>query len=338
MSGFEAKRKGETCASAASDIEVTVEKTAPEPPKTLPMLALGGAAFIGSIMGVFARELATGLNVVEQVALRSLIGAVVLLCVCWRIIDFGKFRTAPRSDLRLTAARAVAMFVIAISLGTVAFVEGNYASAAVIMALPTPAVLSVVMFGERMSVRDGMFVTLAFVGAALTILAGTGAGAALGLILDWPMLCALLATLFMSWGILARKWQSPHLTNYETTFLMLMVAVIVMALAAAAWCLWTGRVPGLTIYLLGVGLAAGLANIGFLLGTNYAIPQLKGVVTNNLLALQPVFGIIVGVAVFAEVPTVAAVIGCVLILVSVLAIANPKLLSRRGAVADMAGR
>lgn len=268
-----------------------MEKTAPEHPKILPMLALVGAAFIGSIMGVFARELATGLTVVEQVALRSLMGAVVLLTVCWRVIDLDKFRTAPRSDLSLTAARAVAMFIIAISLGTVAFVEGNYASAAVIMALPTPAVLSVMMFRERMSVRDGMFVTLAFVGAALTILAGSGAGAAIGLTLDWPMLCALLATLFMSWGILARKRQSPHLTNYETTFFMLLVAGIVMAISAAVWCLWTERVPGFTPYLLGIGLIAGLANIGFLLGSNYAIPQLRGIVTNNLLALQPVFGI-----------------------------------------------
>ncbi|MEF2072718.1 DMT family transporter [Consotaella aegiceratis] len=313
-------------------------RTKLEEPKFLPILALVGAAFIGAIMGVFARELAQGLTVVEQVALRSLLGAAVLLCICWRVIDLGKIRTAPRQDLYLTTARAVAMFVVAISLGTIAFVEGNYASVAIVMALPTPAVLSIVMFGERMSVRDSMFVALAFTGAALTILAGTGLGTGIGLTLDGPLLCALVATLFMSWGILSRKWQSPHLTNYETTFLMLLVAGLVMAIAAAGWCLWTGRVPGLSLYLLGVGTVAGLANIGFLLATNYAIPQLRGVVTNNLLALQPVFGAVVGVIMFGEVPTAFGLVGCLFILVAVLAIANPTLLSRRGAVANMTGR
>lgn len=294
--------------------------------KLRPVFALLSAAFIGSIMGVFARELATGLNVVEQVALRSLMGALVLLCVCWRSIRPSKYFSAPNADLILTAMRSVAMFVFAISLGTVAFVHGNYASAAVIMALPTPAVLSVLMFGEKLSVFEGMFVVLAFVGAALTILGGSGLTVALGLSLDWPLLCALLATLFMSWGILSRKHQTDYLTSYETTFLMLLIAGLIMAASSFVWSIWTDRTPILSPYLVGVGLLAGVANIGFLLGTHYAIPRLKGVVTNNILALQPVFGTVVGFFLFGESPTNLAVVGSVLILISVLMIANPRLI------------
>lgn len=307
-----------------------MEMTTPETSKTLPILAMAGAAFIGSIMGMFARELATDLTVFEQVALRALMGAIILLALCRKGIDLGKIYTAPKSDIGLTVARSIAMFVIGISLATVAFVEGNYASTAVIMALPTPAVLSVVMFGERMSVREGMYVILAFIGASFSILAGTGAGTGIGLTLDWSSLYALLATLVMSWGILSRRWQSPHLTNYETTFLMLLVAGIVMSLTAVAWCFWSGRIPIISLNTLGVALLAGVANIGFLLGTHYAIPKLSGVTANNFFALQPVFGIAVGVVVFDEVPTTVTSIGCVLILLSVCAIANPKLFSKLG--------
>ena len=296
-------------------------------PKILPIMALIVTAFIGSIMGIFARELSHALNVVEQVALRSFMGTIVLLCLCWRAIDFVKFRRIPKQDLTLTITRSVAMFVIAISLGTVAFVQGNYASAAVIMALPTLALLSRFMFGEAISGRETFFVMLAFLGAALTILAGSG----LSLSLDWPLLCALFATVFMSFGILARKWQSPFLNNYETTFIMLLTATICTTVISFAWCLWTGRVPQLTLYLIGVGVVAGLANIGFLMLTNFAIPQLKGVVTNNLLALQPLFGTSVGFVFFGEGLTAASLVGGLLILLSVVAIENPKLLSKKKA-------
>ncbi len=87
--------------------------------------------------------------------------------------------------------------------------------------------------------------------------------------------------------------------------------------------------PGLSLYLLGVGSVAGLANICFLPGTNYASQLLRGVFTDNLLALQPVFGAIVRSAVSGEIPTASALMGCLPNLTAVLAIANPRLRLRR---------
>nr|WP_275944241.1 DMT family transporter [Gluconacetobacter asukensis] len=291
----------------------------------LPVAALVGTAFIGSIMGIFARELAAQLNVAEQVGLRCLMGALVLLAVSWRSIDFGKYARMPPSDLRLTAVRAVSMFVIAISLGTVAFVNGNYASVAVIMALPAPALLSALVFKERISYRETALVSFAFVGAAITIISAAG----LRFEFNWPLSCAVLATLFMSYGILARKRQSSFLNNRETTLLMLFTAALIMGVFSAAWILWSGDVPRITPHTLLVALIAGICNIGFLVLSNYAIPKVKGVVVNNILALQPLFGAVIGFALFNETLSPLAIVGGVMILTAVILIANPALLPLR---------
>lgn len=292
----------------------------PDEKRLLAIAALVAAAFIGAIMGVFARELAKDLNVVEQVALRSFMGAFILYAVRHRSISTARFVEAPRSDIWLTVFRSVLMFVIAISLGTVAFVYGNYASVAVVMSLPAPALLGVALFGERISFREGMLVTLAFLGAIVVVVSGSG----MSLALEWPLVCAVGATFCMASGIMIRRWQTPFLNASETNFLMLVVSALVMGLASAIWMVAVGRLPVVSSYTILVGAIAGCANIGFLLFTHYGVPRLKGVVVNNLLALQPAFGALVGYAVFTETPHAWGWLGCGLILTAVILIANPR--------------
>jgi drug/metabolite transporter (DMT)-like permease len=211
------------------------------------------------------------------------------------------------------------MFVIALSLGTIAFVNGNYASVAVIMAFPTPAIIAVVMLGERISLKETLLVSVAFIGAAITIFGGTGQT----IRFEWPLICAFVATVFISYSILARKKQTPFLNNYETTLLMLVTAAVAMTILSGCWIVWSQNVPHVSGRTVWVALLAGFANIGFLLLSNFAIPNLKGVVTNNVLSLQPLFGAIVGFTVFHERPTSLSLLGGSIIFISVILIANP---------------
>lgn len=70
---------------------------AAEPVK--PMVALLLAAGVGSVMGLFARELARELTVIEQVCLRCLLGAALLFVFCPRLIDRKRIACTPRGDL-----------------------------------------------------------------------------------------------------------------------------------------------------------------------------------------------------------------------------------------------
>jgi drug/metabolite transporter (DMT)-like permease len=295
-------------------------------PRTLSpaVAALVGTAFIGSIMGMFARELATELNVAEQVFLRSLCGSLVLFVVCRRRIDLSKYRSAPPSDLALGAFRAISIYVIAISLGTLAFVNGKYGPVAIVMALPMTAILSSLVFRERISPREAMLVALAFAGAAITIYGGRGGGFEL----EWPLICALFASVFISFGMLAQKKQSSHLGNFEITFFMLCVATVVMAAASGIYIVRAGEFPTVSPYVLAVGVVSGVANIGFLLTSNYGMPRVRGVVANNILAMQPVFATVVGVLVYGEILDAAEVLGGIMILAAVALIARERAGSR----------
>lgn len=283
-----------------------------------PVMAMIGAVFIGAIMGIFARQLDTELNVAEQVALRSFMGGVILYLICFWKINVRKFFCAPKKDIKLTILRSLCMFVAAISLGTIAFVNGNYTTVAVIMALPVPAFLASAMFGEQISTWEKLLVTLAFIGAVLVISARSG----LSFNLEWPLVCAVFATCLMTFGVMSRKWQSPFLNSYETNFMMLMVSAFVMGSVSIFWIIWTGNRPDLSSHVLMIGSLAGAANIGFLLLTHYGIAYLKGVVINNLFALQPLFGAMIGLFIFDESLNAVEWFGCILILISMILISN----------------
>lgn len=299
-----------------------------QPPALRPLLALVGTAMIGATMGIFAREMAQELSVIEQVALRCITAGVILYLVCFRAISLGKYRLAPKRDLLLSVTRALSMFVFAISLGTIAFVQGNYATTSVLMALPVTAALGLVVFGERISLREAILVLLAFVGAALIVLAKTG----LTLRFDWVSLCAVAAASFMGFGILARKWQSNFLNAYETSFLMLVTAAGVSSLLAVTQGWRVSNAMDMSLYTLAIGTIAGIANICFLLLTHFGSARLSSVAINNLLALQPVFGILIGFVLFKERLVLSEWFGCLLILTSIILIANPRLASRKTSI------
>lgn len=95
-----------------------------------------------AVMGVLARLLSMDMAVMEQVALRCLFGALILGCVGWRRIDWQGLRRAPVRDVWLLVLRGSAMFVVGMSLGTVAFIEGNYITTTLVLALPTTVLVS----------------------------------------------------------------------------------------------------------------------------------------------------------------------------------------------------
>lgn len=211
----------------------------------------------------------------------------------------------------------MSIYVLAISLSTFAFVHGKYGLAAVMLALPTTAVLSILVFGERADRVEMGWVALAFLGVAVALGAVKAGPQPAAL----PIACAALATVFMSFGLLGQKRQGSHLNNVEVTALMLLSAGLVLLPIVLGHALWTGNMPRLSTYGLGVGVGAGLANVVFLLASNYGMPRLPGLVANNVLALQPVFGVAVGLWVYGEALTAAEGAGCLLVAAALVGVA-----------------
>lgn len=277
-------------------------------------IALVLVALLGSSMGIYARELATDLNVFEQVALRSAIGAALLLALMRQHIRFRKLGSAPRKDVFLLSFRALAIYCFAICLGTLAFVHGKYTSIAIVMALPIPAIMGVTLFNDSLTARNSALAITAFLGAVLTIWAGSREAADI----DWPLILALASAVFMSFGILAQRWQSDHFNLAETTFFMLAFATFVLAgLTVAVWVA-THELPQPSLWLFGVATVAGATSVAFMLLSNYGVPRVSGIVVNNSLALQPVFAAGIGALVYSDKLGVLEAIGATMILASIV--------------------
>lgn len=296
----------------------------------LAALALLVSVLMRAVMGVLARLLSAELSVLQQVSLRCLLGALLILLICHGRLRLAAFWHLPRTAQWLLVQRAVALFVVGMSLGTEAFIQGNYTTTTLVLALPTTALVSRWYFGERLSTRVMMLVALSFVGV-LVFVAGNGQT----LLLGWPFWCALAAAVAMSWGMLAARktgvtlpadaenaMPPPALSNLEATFWMLLIAALVCGVLALPVAWWEGKMPrpGLATWL--TAAVAGLASIAFVWTSDYAIPRLRGVVVNNILALQPIAGAMIGWLLYGDVLTPLQWLGGGLVVLSVWLIAR----------------
>ena len=277
-------------------------------------LALVGAAALGSVMGVFSRALSGSLEVIEQVALRCALGAAILLPLMLRPAARRRLGQVERGDLWRIALSSVSIYVVAISLNTFAYINGKYGSAATVMAMPFPAIVGFLLFGERFSLRQIASIALASLGASLVIGTSFTLSRADGL----AMVAAFGAGFFMSAGILGQRSISQTLSIVEKTFLMLAVAAVVLTGASLVRFGGLSGFSGLDGYAASIGLVAGAANVLFLFGTNYGVGRVHAAMVNNALALQTVFAAIVAYVVYASRFTSAEYLGAGLIILSIL--------------------
>lgn len=277
--------------------------------QTRPIAALITTAAVGASMGVFARILSRDFSNIQQIALRCTIGCVLFYVFAHRKVSFAAIIAGGGRELAISVGRAFSIYVVAITLGTIAFIHGNYGAVSVVMAMPLTALLSAIIFRERVDTAQAAFVIVSFIGAVLVISQSHPDR----FVFDWPLLVAFCAAAFMAFGVLARKWQSPDISAYTVTFVMLFAASAIMIIASIVESILGDAPFNISIQTLLVGICAGLANVIFLMTANYAIPRLSGISANNILALQPVFGVLIGVSIYDESLGSGQIFGAVLI-------------------------
>jgi len=175
------------------------------------ILSLVLLALVFASMGLFARYLATGFLLFQQVYLRMFAALVVGVIVFRKQIDFAKFKRVSAKDWAIIVLRAVCYSLFGIVLFTQAILVTKYANVSFIGALPMTAVLGFILMGEKFTWKKVFYILLAFIGVFLISVKDYSH------LLNWGRgeVLALISTVFFSISYVARKWQSNLLNNKE---------------------------------------------------------------------------------------------------------------------------
>ncbi|NMC35562.1 DMT family transporter [Candidatus Beckwithbacteria bacterium] len=278
------------------------------------ILALIVLAIVFASMGLFARYLATGFLLFQQVYLRMLAAFVIGILVFGKHIQLAKFRLLSKKDWALIFLRAISYALFGIILYTQAIIITKYSNVSFIGSLPTTAVFGFILLKEKLSIKKFVLVLLAFAGVVLISVQDFSN------LLSWGRgeVLTLISIIFFSLSYIARKWQSDTLNNYELTVINFLVAFVIVFLVSlvkgdglpvANW--------NMSLVLMVIG--AGIFNIANVFLTNYGFQRVEAVLASNILMLESCFAVVFGFVFYQEIPLAKEFLGGLIIIASVIA-------------------
>ncbi len=278
------------------------------------VIALILLALVFASMGLFARYLATGFLLFQQVYLRMFAALLICLILFRKQIDFKKFLKVTAKDWLIIVLRAVSYSLFGIILFTQAILVTKYANVSFISALPMTALLGFLLLGEKFSLKKATYVVLAFIGVFIISVQDYSN------IFTWSRgeMITLASTVFFSLSYVARRWQSDFLNNTELTvanFFVAFLAVFLVSLFKGDGLPVAGWNWGLLLAVIGAGIFNAL-NV-FL--TNYGFQKIEAVLAGNILTLEALFAVFLGFIFFGETPMPRDVLGGAFISFSVIA-------------------
>ena len=286
-----------------------------------PALVLLAAILWGS-MGLFVRRLtALGFDPIQITSARLTVAAV---CFC------GLLPIRDRDGFRIRL-RDLPLF-LGLGLASVLFFTVCYFSAISMMSLSAAAILlytspiwvmlmSVLFLGEKLSARKLLSLALAFGGCVLVSGIGSGGLTAKGLLLGLGSgigygLYSILGTIAL------RRYSSYTVTAY--TFLIAALGSWLVRSPAGSFAVFQAApappLP-LALFLLLTGVVTAV--LPFLFYT-LGLQRMEASRAAILACVEPLVATLLGILVFAEAPTVASILGIVLILGAVFLLSREK--------------
>lgn len=286
----------------------------PLPERTKGMFSLILLAFVFATMGIFARYLDLSFELFEQTYLRIGIAFILGIIIFGRNIEWEKFRTLSRRDGLILIGRAIALY-LGVVLFTEAILNTKYGNASFIAAAPLLPLFGYLMLRETVAWRTVAYIGLGFVGVLLIA------------VQDFSMfefgygeVMALLSMLAFDISYVARKWQSEHLNNQESTVFMFAVGAFFLFISSMTIGEGLPTLGQFTPLVIGTLIVAALFNVANLYLTNYGFARVKVAVAGNLLTLETVFALLYSLFLFGEVPLLREIIGGAIIVLSVILI------------------
>ncbi len=274
-------------------------------------LALVLMAFGGSIMGIWVRYLGDHFELYQQVSARAFAAFLIGLIILRNRIKIKNILSAPKRDLIILFFRSMST-ITAIGLFTFAMLNAKYANVMLIYALPTTALLGVIILKEKLTKEKFGLILIGFLGVVLIAikdfsnLGDFGKGE----------LIAFISAFFYSTSYIIRRLLSNKLKDEEITQIGSMFSFIFAFIVSQLFGNGIDEFTTTTPFLGLIIFCAGITFITIALSGNYGFGKVEAIIAGNIVLLESVFGIFVGLIVYSEVPTIKEFIGGAIIIFS----------------------
>jgi drug/metabolite transporter (DMT)-like permease len=276
------------------------------------ILALFVLVAIWGILPIIPRFLSADFKLFQQVYLRMALGYLLSVLIFYNKINWKKIVTTPGRDFLLIIFRATCYYLLGVVLNTQALLLTKISNVTLIGTVPITAILGFIILREKITLKKVLLIVLSFVGALIVAVSSfsefsIGSGE----------LFAFLSSLFISFALVSRKWQSKYLNDQETSVLVLLFS----AIEIFAFSIIRGEGLPLNnwdVSAIGFLIAGGLLNAGTSFFSNYGLARVDAVLSGNILMLEPVLASFFGFLVFKELPVSREIFGGLIIIFSVI--------------------
>jgi drug/metabolite transporter (DMT)-like permease len=277
------------------------------------VLSLIVLAFVFASMGVFARFLQFDFSLFQQTYLRIFAAFILGLTFFFKNLDFKKVYLISKKDWFWIIFRAVALYA-GILLISEAYFSSKYSNVSFIASLPLLPLFGYFFFKEKFTRAKAVYIIIGLIGVTLI------AAKDWDNIFSWGYgeLLAVLSVICFDLSYIARKWQSNLLNNKEITVLVFLTGSILLFITS--FFILDESLPNLntfTLPVISVLLCAALFNVANLFLTNYGFQKVEVIFAGNILTLETVFALLLGIFLYHEIPLARELVGGAIIVFSV---------------------
>jgi drug/metabolite transporter (DMT)-like permease len=277
------------------------------------LIAIVALTLIYGLLPLFPRYLNASFDLFQQIYLRMFAGFIILLIVFHKQINFHKLLHLPLKEARWVFLRAFIYYGLGVGLYTLAILMTKVGNVVFIGSIPMTALLGFWLLKEKVTWQKIVLLILSAIGVMIIAVKSFTGTFAFGL----GELFALISSFFIALGLVTRRIQSTHLTDYETAVLMVLFAGVQLFVIS----LLVGEplpTKGWSFGIVGVLLASGLtvASLSFLM--NYGFARVEAVLAGNITTMSTFFSILTAFIAFGEVPVLQELLGGLLIVTSAI--------------------
>jgi drug/metabolite transporter (DMT)-like permease len=270
------------------------------------------AALLLACMGIFARYLNEGFTILQQTYLRVIVAFIFGIIFFYKDLDFKKLRKISKREWLLLLLRSSSLYLFAVTFISFALNNTKFSNASFLASIPFAVVFGFLFFKEKLTFAKVIYILVGFFGVFLIVVKDYVH------LFHWGNgeIMALLSSIFFGLSYIVRKWESDFLNNKEIAVLMFGISSILLFVTSLLFNEGLPERTSFTNFIIVIILLAGIFNVANLFFTNYGFQKINTVLAGNLLILQVLFALLIGVFFYKEILEVKEIIGGLLIVLS----------------------
>ncbi|MBN8549941.1 MAG: DMT family transporter [Deltaproteobacteria bacterium] len=277
------------------------------------VIALFTVTLTWALFSIFARAMHGELGNAYQLSLRLVTASIFLVLLKPSLLNLERYKKYTRGDWKLLGLRSV-LFTGLGSLPWVAAINStDIATTSFVQALPFTCLWGVLIFKERRPLLIWCILAFAVLGAALMfgILPGQSIRFGRGECL------ALISATAFPLALILRKKHSPAPDDWELSLLVLLLGAA--QAFPAAYLLGESFPLRISLWMAFLGTIGGILVAASLFFSSYGMPRVSGMLSGIIFALESPLCVLLGLAVYGEIPTLNTLMGGAMIVAAVIA-------------------